>query len=361
MNLSLKQSGRVPRLAAAFVVLGFSVLVSGCLEPPSSYSATNPGIDAPDPAMQPETIGGGDDWTQVFGGYGCGSVQCGQGVKHYDIDTYSIPYPPSGTSGASISDALGGKMLANVVQSWAPTVLYVGTQFVMYYSDWYGPGGRANCISQATSSDGIDFTNTPKSTFNYCSSDKSHGYLDPSLFQDVTTGNVYLLFSEQWFNSVGQPCGDGPNSKIWIQPLNSTGLATSGSPTDLLDWNQAHSIYGLMNKPLGSGACLENPQLVNDNYNSYDLLFSIGTYLQNSTYYTGQVACLALNNTGSGCGTDDQAGGVTIENGGGASTLFVTDPGDNWMIYAMWNSGNTLRNDYEGPTSSCNPNPGPCA
>jgi len=162
-------------------------------------------------------------------------------------------------------------------------------------------------------------------------------------------------------NGAGVPCGDGPDSKLWIQPLNSTGLSWSGSPIELFTWGEAEQIQGLPGSPFpGTQACLENPQLVNDQDNEYDLTFSMGTYTSNATYVTGEVACLALNNTTGGCDVEPTGGGVLISNGGGASTLNTGDPSTNYLIYAKWNTNVTLREDWVGPTHSCDPNPGPC-
>jgi len=233
--------------------------------------------------------------------------------------------------------------------------MYIGGEWLMLYVENYKH--RAQCIGAATTSNGITFADA---SFQYCSPKSSHGYLDPSLFID-SSGNIYFEFSEQWMNSAGTPCGDGPDSLLWIQQLSSTGLQTVGSPTQLFTWSEAESIQGLPGSPFpGGSACLENPQLVNDFYNTYDLTFSMGTWTSNSTYLTGEVACLALNNTGSGCDINPAAGGVLINPGGGASTLTTHDPGYNYMIYAKWNSNVTLRQDWVGPTHSCDPNPGPC-
>jgi hypothetical protein len=184
----------------------------------------------------------------------------------------------------------------------------------------------------------------------------AHGFLDPQIFQDKTTGDVWLLFSDQAFSGT-TPCGDGPDSSLWMVQLNSTGLSVTGSPIELLTWSQASSIKNLPSS-LGSAACLENPNVLNDANNNYDLLFSIGTYNggspEGSTYVTGEVACLALNDSSSGCGVDPSGGSVLIKPGGGASTLNTSDPSGNYLIYANYVSG--LRNDFVGgPTTNCNP------
>jgi hypothetical protein len=113
----------------------------------------------------------------------------------------------------------------------------------------------------------------------------------------------------------------GPNSKLWVIQLTTDGLTTIGSPEVLLEWSQAVQIENLDTSSLGTTPCLENPQLVLDPYNTYDLMFSIGTWISNRTYFTGEVGCPALNYTASGCGIDPEDGSVfTTDTGGGAST-----------------------------------------
>jgi hypothetical protein len=327
-----------------------ALVLSGCLQPPTSYSSANPNYDVPDPAMTGEEVGS-TVWTQVFGTTSCGTACPHNQLPTINIPTYAIPYPPTGSSAQVPSEALK-KLPSGVAFSWAPSVTYLGGQWVMLYVQIFGT--HAGCIGEATSTDGVHFTHN---SFQYCSPDDlpqdgSHGYLDPSFFVD-NSGNVYMLFSEEWpGGSPSVACDDGPNSRLWIVPLASNGLSASGSPTDLLDWDEADSIQALPSN-LGPGACLENPQLVNDPNNGYDLLFSIGTYSSNSTYVTGEVACTALNDTSGGCGIDDEGGSVLITPGGGASTLQTATPSGNYLIYAKWDSN--VRDDYVGPSTECNP------
>jgi hypothetical protein len=143
--------------------------------------------------------------------------------------------------------------------------------------------------------------------------------------------------------------------------MASNGLSVTGSPTELLTWAQAASIKNL--GAVGSAACVENPNIVNDANNNYDLLFSIGTYNggtpEGGQYYTGEVACLNLNDSSSGCGYNPSGGSVVIKPGGGASTLTTGDPSGNYLMFANYVSG--LRNDYVGgPTTNCNPGTTSC-
>jgi len=232
--------------------------------------------------------------------------------------------------------------------------MLVGGQYLMFYVG-VRSGGKQPCIRSAKSSDGINFK---EAGLTLCSpAPMTNGYYDPSIFID-TNGDIYLLFSEEWSG-----CGGGPDSKLWIQQLSSNGLSLVGSATELFDWSQAIQIVGLPSN-LGSSPCLENPQMVTDVDNYHDLTFSIGTWEVNSQYVTGEVPCDELNNTSSGCGWAPQDGGVLITPGGGASTLTTGDPSSNYLIYAKWTtagaSSGGVRQDWTGPTHSCNPNGNTC-
>lgn len=343
------------RCGIVLLLIAAPIALSGCLEPPSSYANANPGVDVPDPAMVPfgNVFGA---FVQVLGTFSCGRGPCGgAGSIPRNIPTYTLDYPPAGQSQQVPTDALPGFLPAGTTLSWSPSVIALGSRYVMAYTAVQN--NRGACIREATAANAYGpYTSTG---FFYCSSSAAHGFLDPQIFLDSTTGYVYLLFSDQSFNSAGVPCGDGPDSKLWIVKMSSNGLSVTGSPVPLLTWSQADSIENLSN--LGTSACLENPQIMNDANNSYDLLFSIGSYNQGnpvgSTYHTGEVPCTELNATSNGCGIDPTGGSVMINPGGGATTLATNDPAGNYLMYANYLNG--LRNDYVGgPTKNCNPNVG---
>ena len=124
-----------------------------------------------------------------------------------------------------------------------------------------------------------------------------------------------------------------------------------------MDWDEADQIQNLDLSSLGPTPCLENPQIVTDEYNDYDVLFSIGSYTSDSTYFTGEIGCPTLNDSSSnGCGFEPAQGTVlTPITGGGASTLNTGNPDNNYMIWANYDG--SIRDDWVGPTSACNPEP----
>lgn len=296
-------------------------------------------------------------FTQVLGTESCltmtYSVPCANGTQPTNIPTYTLLYPPVGHSQQIPTNALPPPYhLSTTTNSWSPSVIELDGLYVMAYTAIQS--NRSACIGEAYSS--VPYGPYTDTGFLFCSVSTAHGFLDPQLFQDTTTGDVYLLFSDQSFGPTGTPCDDGPDSSLWIVQMSSNGLSVTGSDTELLTWSQADSIQHLPN--LGGSACLENPNIVNDPNNDYDLLFSIGTYNggtpEGSQYVTGEVACLGLSDAASGCGINPAAGSALINPGGGASTLYTNAPSGNYLMYANYVSG--LRNDYVGgPTTDCDP------
>jgi beta-xylosidase len=112
-------------------------------------------------------------------------------------------------------------------RTWAPTVLQVGGQFVMYYTV-RSTSLATQCISVATST-------TPQGPFTDSSSGplvcqtSNGGSIDPNPYVDPGSGNLYLLWKSD-DNSIGKP------THIWGQPLAPGGLSlmTGTSPSLLL-------------------------------------------------------------------------------------------------------------------------------
>ena len=355
--------------------IGVPLLFSSCLEPPAggyhlalqgtscteNVNGTNPvavdcAIDEPDPSLQPfGNIFGA--FTQVYGSGGCGAYQCmGFAYPIFRIPTYTLLYPPVPTTGnVTVTDALcdgAGTCQMTSGFTWAPTTIYVGGQYVMAFAN---PNTGHNCIVEATSSDGFHYT---LRAFQLCSSNPSSSWLiDPQFFLDNSSGQLYLLYSDE----LQSACLGGPGSAIYIVPMSSNGLTPAGNPTELLDWNEADAVQFLPSN-LGTTPCLENPNIINDStggWNPYDLMFSIGQYnlYGGSTYVTGEVDCLALNDTGTGCGVDPGAGSLLVGEGG-TTTLNTSNASSNYLMYAQGIFG--LRQDFVGgPTTRCDPSTDP--
>lgn len=336
-------------------VLAIPLIASDCLVPPQDYAAANQGWDVPDPAMVTEAFSPAY-WTQVYGSSSCGDVACAYGITTIDIPSYSISYPPSGHSPQSVTDALDGwHPTSDYKYTWAPSVLYVDGEYLMIFASVFGSKG--SCLYTATSAVGFTFSNETQLACPPPSESTTHNFVDPSIFID-SDHTIYVAYSDETrqANCHGSNNAKGTGSTIMIQKLSSNGLSRVGNPVTLLTWGEATEIGELSVSSLGSNPCLENPQIDLDNGGYYDLEFSIGEWESNATYDEGEVACVGLNNTTSGCGYDPTGGDViSTGDGAGASTLTTGYPSSNYMIEAGWNSAGTIRQDFVGSTSYCDP------
>jgi hypothetical protein len=144
------------------------------------------------------------------------------------------------------------------------------------------------------------------------------------MFIDPTTSKVWLLFSDTW--------GGNGGSQIMVQQMTSSGLSTIGSPTPLLTYSRAVSALGGLE--VGTNAVVENPAMVKDPHNFYDLIVSVGTWNQSSTYHTVQIPCVFADG-----GCLESKGGrlpLTGANQGGASVMQDSTPENNWIA---WHAG----------------------
>jgi hypothetical protein len=320
------------RVGSAIALAILSLGISACLVPPSDpATSVNAGIDVPDPAMVQIYTAAAIYGTQSFWGH----------IPHYAVDLTKANYAPS-----AVTDALP-TLPSGVSATWAPTVRIIGSQMVMYYSENFN-GAHANCIGLATAPIYSNFT---ASSSQWC--DGPYGMLDPQIFTDTTdgTGN-YLLWSEQWgCNSNGT--GTGCNSQLMMQPLTSNGLGFNGGSYLLLSHAAAEMIQGNTTTP--NIGVVENPAMVNDPDNNYDLTFSLGQWNDkppHTDYVTGETACTQIINAPD-CGTWASDGSQLIPDGG-ASMDSDGSPASNWMIFAHWD-GN-VRDDEIGTTGIINCN-----
>ncbi len=354
---------RRARLVALLV--GIPVLLAACMLPPGSYQVANPNVDVPDPAMITYTDIFGE-FTQVYGSSSCGVAPPCAFLPNIHVPSYAETAPPSAQPQAVPVDALPSPQ-ANTVFTWAPSVISAGGQYVMAFGDYFTSGQV--CLGFAVSANAYTgFTAVPAST--RCSPyGTSVNWLDPQFFRDSATGRLYLLFSQEIQPGCTGGGASGTGSSLWIVPMTSDGLSTNGGFTLLLTWAQATAIKGLNQGSLGGTACLENPNILNDpnqsGGNPYDLLFSIGTWKQPNSYFTGEVDCGQLDNTNVGCGVDPGGGAVFNQNGGGTSSWNTASPVGNYVMYTplTFINGEPFRVDWVGgPTSYCDPikNPNQC-
>jgi hypothetical protein len=205
---------------------------------------------------------------------------------------------------------------------WAPTVRYFGGRYLMMFSAQQSDGRM--CISVATSSSRsgpFNIVEVNGRDYKLCSSNGN--VIDPQLYIEGST--AFFLYSKIADNL--------SSSEIRIQPLGAFGLPTGGYST-LVTLNQARAALDGQN--LGSRAVIENPALVRDPYNGYDLLVSMGTWNQPGAYHTIEIPCIeryrnCLPSNGG------PPGNTLGTNPGGLSLLQDQSPNLN---YAIWHSYN---------------------
>jgi hypothetical protein len=322
--------GRISRnrfIASAAGTLIIVMLTGGCILLPSSPAVLTT-VDAPDPALASVGTNLAEVYTTDANGY--------------QIPEYRWNVSTNATS--SESNALAGSALpwwASGTAQWAPSVRKIDGEYIMIFSA--SRAGKANCLAAATSTNGTSFI--VDQDFGMCyPSGNAVGYLDPYLFLDVS-GQIWLYYSEQWSPNGG--------SEIDAQEMSSNGLATIGTPYDILDYSDLESLDP---SNQGTDAFIENPAFVNDPYNAYDLVVSFGSWQQAGNYESIEVPCFDVNGS---CdvsyGADIQDSGDGPTNPGGVSFLNDNSPAGN---YAIWMTGTGPRPDRGGPSAAYDDNPG---
>ncbi|MGH9920158.1 MAG: hypothetical protein ACRD6W_14995 [Nitrososphaerales archaeon] len=329
------------------VVALIPIVTSACLTAPSSTSVVYPG-DGPDPA-----------WAYISGLSSAEVYTTNSPTQH--IPSYRSAIPPTNQS-PSTFDALPTIPSQSYGNIWAPGVR--GIQFnpstsgvMMFFAE--AISNRADCIGAAKSSNGLNFT--PINTWTFCSPAQYTGFLDPSLFID-SSGRVWLIYSQQWAPNGGSEIdavqidayGIYDGSEYCPFPIGDCGIVGEvggqWSAYKLVGYGDVSNVNG---NP-GSSSFIENPSMTPDDYNGFDLTFSLGTWTSNSTYVTGEVPC---SNPYGAC--IPKCDGKIISGGGGASVVDDSSPNGNYMIYHTWSGSN--REDLAGATGEVNLDNSSCA
>lgn len=204
----------------------------------------------------------------------------------------------------------------NFGNTWAPGVIEIGDQFVLYFVARDKVSDR-QCIGVAAAA-------TPEGPFSpqsaepfICQSDLG-GSIDPYPFLD-DDGQLYIY----WKND-GNCCGKPVD--LWVQRLSDDGLALEGDPVALVRRDQAWEI------PL-----IENPAAVKHD-DAYYLFYS-ANWWESDRYAVGYAVCETVVGP---CvkpldGPIFESAGPVAGPGGEA---FVTDVAGNlWMAYHAWTQG----------------------
>lgn len=228
---------------------------------------------------------------------------------------------------------------------WAPSVIEIGNQYVMYFSA--ARGGPTNdehndkCIGRAHSST-VMGPYTPEPHPVYCgrpaegakaglppSNWWGRSALDPEVIR-AADGQLYLLMA------LGRS-----HENIGVVRLDGAGNVIGGvnaTPT-VLAWQFLPWHDGSDNSTLGSGAFLENPSMIHDPAtNTYLLFYSAGQWYT-SSYVTGFARCTTPMGP---CSLDTR--GPFLRNGNGRTgagglTAFRDGTGTARVAYASWQQG----------------------
>jgi beta-xylosidase len=230
----------------------------------------------------------------------------------------------------------------NVGLTWAPGVIQIDDQFVMYYTARDKASNR-QCIGRAISDDPAGpFVDDSTEPF-VCQNDLG-GSIDPYPFLDED-GKLYLL----WKND-GNCCALGVS--LWIQELSPDGLTLQGETKELIERDQAWEV------PL-----VENPAMVEHN-DKYYLFYSANKW--DSLYYA--ISYAVCETVQGPCEKPLKGPWLDYENpvmGPGGQAFFMDEEGNLWMAYHAWtgtnigddNGDRSLRIDlvtFEGDTPVTN-------
>ena len=199
--------------------------------------------------------------------------------------------------------------------TWAPSVVQLGSSYVLYYSAIVaGSGGGEMCISAATGTQPqgpfVDTSPAPV----VCQPSLG-GSIDPSPFVDLN-GTPYLQWKTN--GTKNQP------ARLWSEQLAPTGTALIGSGPSLL-----------LTAHLGwEGGVIEAPDLVvtSGRY----LLFYSGNNWDTANYAVGVASCSGPLGPCAEPWTQPILSGDAHEVGPGGESVFTDASGAPWIAFHAW-------------------------
>lgn len=224
-------------------------------------------------------------------------------------------------------------------QIWAPSVMKIGTRYVMYFSA--NRGGASNqrddqCIGMATAGSPTG-PFVPFRTPVYCglktepgANSWGRGALDPEPFR-APDGSLYLLVSLSL-----------TKGNIGVIRLNRDGLVVGGTnaPTKILASQSLRYHDGIDNGSIDYGkAFLENPTMHYDAATKTYLLFYSAGQWYTPDYLTGFARCATPEGPCvlDGRGPFLKSGSGRV--GAGGMTVFKDPSGTLRVAYATWRAG----------------------
>jgi beta-xylosidase len=199
--------------------------------------------------------------------------------------------------------------------TWAPSVVRLGANYVMYYSaEVRGSGGGELCISAATAAEPQGpYTDTSSAPL-VCQSSLG-GSIDPSAFVDAN-GVAYL----EWKSNGTK----NQLPRIWSERLAPTGTALTGDGP-----------ISLLTADLGwAGGVVEAPDLVltGGRY----LLFYSGNDWNTSRYAVGVASCSGPLGPCVEPWTQPILSSDADEVGPGGESVFTDPSGSPWIAFHAW-------------------------
>jgi GH43 family beta-xylosidase len=199
--------------------------------------------------------------------------------------------------------------------TWAPSVAYNGSEFVMYYVATQA-SNHDECIGLAVSAAPqgpyVDHSSSPVICQD-SGNDNYGGSIDPDVFVDK--GASYLIWKSDG-NHIGG------NTYIWSQPLSSNLVSLTGSPTSVLEDDQ----------PWQDGV-VEGPDMVDQGGTDY-LFYSAGDF-GTTLYGIGYATCSSPIGPCHDASLPILTSSAGMSGPGGPS-VFSTSSGQLVMAFAAW-------------------------
>ncbi|TKA28961.1 hypothetical protein B0A50_03373 [Salinomyces thailandicus] len=228
------------------------------------------GVNFPDPCI----VQYGSYW-YAFATRTVGSGIHIQVAQSSDFDSWSLVYDDDGSQKDALPD-LPPWVDSSSPNTWAPDVIQIDGQFVMYFSATSSSDSSKHCIGAATATS-VTGPYTPISSSALICPLSQGGAIDASGYYDQATGNRYITYKIDG-NSIGYggACGNDVapyvSTAIQLQQVSaSDGVTLQGNASEILD-NVGASDQGIV----------EAPSLVKSG-SYYILFFSSGCFTQ-STY-----------------------------------------------------------------------------
>ncbi len=218
--------------------------------------------------------------------------------------------------------------------TWAPSVAYNGSEYVMYYTATEASAPSDQCIGVATSPTpgGPYTTSSPEPVVCQDGDDVSPtvdngnygGSIDPDIFSD-SSGSSWLIWKSDG-NHIGI------STTIWSVPLAPDLLMpSSASPASLLT-----------NHPgTWEGSVIEGPDMIQTGAHAYDLLFS-GNQEGTASYAIGWASC---SGPAGPCGDETTSGPLLSSapgmSGPGGPDVYSLSDGETRLAFSAW-EGTTI-------------------